>query len=85
MGYREVEWTKYGKNADIVEFTIRDPTKKKIDFLRASTNKDFKTCLGILRKYGFDTRKDIPKKEKIDEEREEFKKEKDFLEPDLKW
>jgi len=85
MGYREVGWTKYGKNADSIEIIVRDPTKKKMDFLRAKSNKDFKTCLGILRKYGFDTRKDIPKKEKIDEEREEFKKEKDFLEPDLKW
>jgi len=81
MAYKEVGWSNYRKNADTIEFTVRDPTKKKIDVLRASNNKDFRTCLGILRKYGFNTgNMNNNKKEK-----KNFKKEPDFLDPDFKW
>lgn len=83
MAYEEVGWSNYRKNADTVEFTVRDPTKKKIDVLRASNNKDFRTCLGILKKYGFHTNNGN-KKQKT-EEKKNFKKEPDFLDPDFKW
>lgn len=81
MGYKQANWSNYGKNnADSIEVTIRDPTKKKVDFLRAQNNKDFHTVLGILRKYGF-----YADKPKGNKEKEKLKKEPDFLDPDFKW
>lgn len=83
MGYEKKEWNRYRKRAGRIEIVIRDDSRRKIDMLRASNNKDFRVCLNILKKYGFESNK------KSEFDKEEIKKEiesqKNLFKSDVKW
>lgn len=62
MGYKKHSWMKYGGGKHIIEVTIRDEARNKVDQLTCNDEEGFKRIMNILKKYGYENKEGNEKK-----------------------
>ena len=78
MGFKKHNWIGYQNFGTVIELTIRDSSRKKIDNFICDNNKTFNRVLRLVKKYGFSA-------EKIKDEKSEEEEEKEFLDKEMSW
>ena len=67
MSYKKQNWTKYGRQGEIIEIIMRDQTNAKIESFRCNSKQSYNRALKtIWQKYGFKPSLDDEHDDEID-------------------